>query len=300
MESTKVIRVNHTFNAPIEKVFQMITNPVSYVKIFSPFIEDFKYLNEGKTYATKGAEFIYTWKKIMPVLTLHVKVIEVVDDPNYKMINLYFQAIKPKSMKFNTIYKFCRVSTEMQTFMAVGIFFNSYESFHIHDCLLNDEEKLSILKNMENYLLEQYEFYQEEAIILEADIQRVWEVVTNWKDFKRHVPEVAEEVTVEYNQGDEDNTIELIKLKENKTEQSLKVVTKEFNGNIGVYTMTTTEGANSPPQEIIFRLLSIDCAMCYLVVRHNFYEPVPCKYVQLLSKKKKRILKTLEKSLKIV
>jgi hypothetical protein len=298
MESTKILRVNHTFNHPIEKVFQMITNPVSYVKVFSPFMGDYKYL-EGRMYTTIGTEFLYTWTKIMPLITFHIKVIEVADDTNYKMISLYCQAIKPASMKFNTVYKLFRVSTNMQTQLSVRVFFNSYESFHIHECLLNDTEKMSIIRNMENYLAGQFELFQEEAIILEADIHKVWEVITNWKDFRRHVPEVAEEVTVEYSPDSEDNMVEVIKLKENKTEQSLKVVTKEFNGNIGVYTMITTDDIKSPPQEIIFRLLSIDCAMCYLVVRHNFYEPVPCKYIKLLSKKKKRILKTLEKSLNV-
>jgi hypothetical protein len=289
----KALRVNHTFDAQIEKVFQMLTNPISYQKVFSPFIENLESTNGESTFTKVGAEFKNSWRKYgHTLLTVNIRVAEVVDEQNFKMFNLYYKAIDKLEMEYNVIFKLERLSIQKQTLMEVGMLFNSEESFKYHEFILDNDEKRSVLINMNNFLLEKE---QEESILLNASIKKVWETITNCENFRRHVPELADEVTVE--NSSEEGVIELVRLREGEREQRLKVVKKELNESVGVYTMRVNE-VGTLPQEVSFRLFSKGYSMCLLIMRHSFLEPVPYRYVLALSEKKQQILKTLETSLK--
>jgi hypothetical protein len=295
METThepNLLRVNYVFEASLERVFQMIKDPVSFTEVYSPFLTNLECLSGENIFTDVGAEFKYTWKNN---LTIYFKIKAVVDELNYKMINSHYHAVEPTKFQYNIIFKLYPVSTQMKTIMSLEVEFDSQDALNFYMLALNDSEKLSCLKNKENFLLKQLDLKQEESVILPVNIKKVWDIVTDWKVFKKHVPDLAEEIEYEY---DKDNVVEFVRLKLSKEkEQCLKVVKKEFGEQEGIY-MLTIDDNNSPTQEVILNLIFIDNSKCLLVFRHNFLVPVRYKSIQTLSENKKAILKTLKKSLK--
>jgi hypothetical protein len=289
METIKepnLLRINYVFEASVERVFQMISDPVCQIEIYSPLISNFESLNE-ETLFVKGAKFKYNWKEN---LTMYLEIKDVTDELNYKMIYHRYEAVEPTKFQYNIIFKLFPVSTQMKTIMSVDVEFESQEAFNFYTLALNDNDKLSMFENMDKFLSKQLDLKQEESVILPVGFKQVWNIVTDLKVFKKHVPELAEEV--EYD-GD------FVNMKVAGKMQRLKVVKKESNEEEGVYMLALEDDGNSrPTQEIVFNVICIDGLRCLLVFRHNFLVPVRYKRIQMLSESKKAILKTFKMSLK--
>jgi hypothetical protein len=286
-----LIRRSVVFDASIDRVYQMLYDPVIYQDVYSPFISSIECLNNGSMFNIQNAEFKYIWKNY---ITVYFKVNSVVEESSYKMLDYNYTTVQPTGFSYNVIYKLYRVSTEMKTLMVIDIVYETQEAAEFHATVFEPHEKKRVMDQMLGFLAKQLDFKQEESIILPSPLVTVWGIISNWNEFIKYAPQIGDRV--EYCGGG-DKGKELIKLTKENVTQVLKVMSKDCDEKEGNYVLALVD-ENSPPQEIILSTFSIDDRKCLLVFQHIFLKPVPFKNIQNLSECKKNILKALKQGLK--
>ena len=142
---------------------------------------------------------------------------------------------------------------------------------------------------------------QEESIIINADIESLWNIITDWTIFNKHVSQVGE--NIEYN-GIPNAVGTCMKITYNTTKSfsNLRVIysNKNKSKNIKEYEFIEEciDGKPKYPiQHCIFKMIKINSKFTYLNFKHEFKQPVRFDLIRIIGIEKKNILLGLKNSI---
>jgi len=213
---------SYLFMYHIESVWKIITTIETFLNIFCDEIDSFEFM-KGNSFS-KGSEFSYRWKCMLYV---NMKIEELENQENYKMITFFCHNINPIDLEFRIVYHFYWNSVEETTFFIHEMICDDPDSLLIHDNQNKEIERI-LCKRIDKMLFEKNQnIKQSESLILNLNLEKTWSIITDWRIFKLFVPNIAEEI--EY-KGDplKVNTEFMIKNKSNNNFNNLKVIKVEF------------------------------------------------------------------------
>jgi len=159
--------------------------------------------------------------------------------------------------------------------------------------------RLHVLKKFDEYLNSAKEItYQTETICLDMKRICAWSIISDWSNFKKLVPFIADEVVYDGNSHTVGSKLTLKWVKKN-VECFLKVsqVNCDKKSDVWKYAMTCIKPTPEVPnQEIHFKIIKTSESSCFLEFKHIFKQRVNKEIIDIIAKDKKKILLSLKEN----
>jgi len=154
-----------------------------------------------------------------------------------------------------------------------------------------------ILKKFDEYMMKHPEnLFQEESILINSNINQVWEAITDWNILKTCVPSLNGNLVYQGHPKSLDTIVHLYLTGKN-SEFHMKVVGCEESEEKRVYSLNYFAGKpQGPKQHLTFILFPIGDDRCLVNFRHDFKQWVSNKQISLIEKEKTSILMQLKNS----
>lgn len=298
MESQKKINdmrliCSYVYNDSIQRVWNCFRLP----EIFNLTIKDNAdhiTLIKGQHYGEVGTEVEFGWKNSFVV---RFQVQEVINTEIYKKIRFYTSRIYPLDFKYSCVFHFYWNTIEKNTLFQHELIFDDPNALRVIDYKHNKQEKLDMCRMIEKILSKRTEdLIQFESIIINTNIEKVWDVISDWKTFQTYVPLIAEQV--DYGGDDPRNVGTRINIEHPSkySKFSLRVIKSLNTEEKKEYFLELFKAEPiSPKQDLKFSLIFVNDDITYLSFKHEFREPIKFELINSITREKKHILKELKK-----
>lgn len=288
-ETITKIAINYVFKDNINRVFNLMKD----VRIFKKMMKGMMNVQtNGGDFGTPGTEFTINWKNNF----CHLKVAKVIDEDEYKMIQFNLYESTPSDLKFDVFYHYYWNSHEKTTLFVKEYIFDKPTPTSAVDLRRHEEEQLKVSKQFEKYLKKNIDgLEQVESITIAMNIKTLWDIVIDWREFKIHVPMMAEDVTY-FGNPEDIGTKFRVKIK--NVESDLKVIDLKINEYKREYLLECYNGTSYCPLQVLkFTFVKINENKTLLSFKHIFKQPIIHKYLYAIEENKKQILKELKSAL---
>jgi desulfoferrodoxin (superoxide reductase-like protein) len=288
-----VKRVSHVFDFHIDEVFKVMTNPL-FFKDYSPFFENAKF-TKGTDFCTVGSELLIDEPKFL--LEVRIKVEDIKIDKFYKKLSVTHTYLKPFQLKNLINYHFLWNTVESTTvFIAEIIYENQEQMLKLEST--NEKERKKFYDMIQKVLIKiNKNFVQTESIVINESIDKVWEAISDMRNFIKHVPIVGYKVEYE---GDpkEIDTIVHVYFQTQDREHHMKVIQVDNNPDKKDYALKFFAGKPKSPKQILkFSLIKLEETCCLVKFRHVYKKCLKYCLIEKISNEKKNILNLLKNSL---
>ena len=278
------------FKYNIEKVWKILRNLeilfiINSNKHFPPIV-----IKGNNTYCI-GNEFEGIFLGIIPFIG---KVIKVNNLPHIKKIEWYFKTSNEGDIKIKI--KVYKVSKDDTTILLITFKSNNSKAIEFPN-FYNFKSDLFI-ENINNNLNSSIiDLYQYEAEIIPAEIEILWDLLTNYIKLKEIYedydgPEINinyinlhQEIKIYYNRNNKEGFFYMKIVEKSKIENSKKWIIS--------YLVYGGEPKKISKQKCIFSFFKLNKKKCHLALIHEFLEFMPSNIIQKISKKKKKLIKFL-------
>jgi hypothetical protein len=280
------------FKYNIEKVWKILRNlEILFIlnsnKHFPPIV-----IKGNNTYCV-GNEFEGIFLGIIPFIG---KVIKVNNLPQIKKIEWYFKTSNGGDIKIKI--KVYKVSKDDTTILLITFKSNNPKAIEFPN--FYNFKSDNFIENINNNLNSSIvDLYQYEADIIPGEIEKLWNLFTNYKKLKEIYneydgPEINinnfnkyQEVKINYKKNNKEGFFYLKIVEKNKIENC-----KKWNISYLVY---GGEPYKISKQKCIYSFIKLNEKKCHLALIHEILEPMPTKIIQKISEKKKKLIKFLIK-----
>jgi hypothetical protein len=282
------LRISHVFNQDIQHIFNLYRSVEHYKQMYGIFLDNIVCLKGNEKYFTTGSEYSFTYKGQFPSKILFEDIIET---ETCKSIQ-FFAYDLPNEFKFRIIYKFFKNTTDGFTYFYFDNVFFSLQALSFHRINFNNKDSLKLSKHLEHYIAATGVFEQVESIVIKIGFKELWSVVTDWKEFKKRVPIIAD-----YIEDDSDGFYMRLRYSGDKAEYFLQVLKNNNTDDcLGDFELRlSSSNSDFTSQEMHFKVVALD-DKCLLVFKHVFKSHVNCNILTDLSDNKREILKMLRAS----
>lgn len=214
----------YIFKFKIEQVWKIISHPAKLLLSLGEWVDKLKYTEDNQIKELifeeemkfkKNSILSFRWKSIFQCKH---DIKEIIETDFYKKIIFDSYAIYPFFIKYQIIYNLYWDSVEENTLLIHEVVCEENNKLFQNDQEQNIKERYVMFKKIEELLKNDLSaLYQEEAIILDININQLWNIVTDWRLLKEYVPDICSEILY---QGDP---------QELGTE--MKIINKEKNKN---------------------------------------------------------------------
>jgi hypothetical protein len=289
-----VLRSSHVFDFHIEELYKLMISPESF-KEASPFFQNSNFV-KGVDFQEVGSELLLCNPKFG--YELKIIVTGVVSEKNYKKLSLTHNYTKPHRIKYFINYHFHLNSIESTTWMFTETKYEKKEEMQMMERLRDNKEKNKFYEIIEQVLIKNKKnLIQTESIVINLNIKKVWDVVTDWRQFIIYAPIVGYKVNYEGNPRSVDTLVHVY-FQNQDYEYHLKVTLVEEHEDKKIYCLKFFAGKpKSPKQELRFTFYDIDTNICLLTFEHKFKKCIKYSLITKISEEKVKILKTLKESL---
>ena len=231
-------------------------------------------------------------------LTLNHISKEVIDQEDNKKITFSCNSSSLTDQIFSITYMLFVDSIDNNTLLIQEIIFN--ESINTNSLKKEISLQKEIIKKFHEYLnTKTVEIRQIESIVIDINRNCLWEIISNWSNFRKLVPFIADEVIYE---GDPNtvNTNLTLRWVNKKVECFLKVtnVSCDKKNIIWEYSMHCYQGVPLvPDQEIKFKIIRINEDSCFLEFKHVFKQKLKQNILDTITQDKKKILSKLNEKI---
>jgi ribosome-associated toxin RatA of RatAB toxin-antitoxin module len=298
-ESSAVrVRTCHVYEDHIDRVWEVFTNTEIYNSILGNYVLDMK-TTKGKSYADVGTRAEFRCAKLNEIIKKRVKDVENL--PETKKIVFDMLITSPFEFKYLMIYTFYWNTIQRRTVFIWDFVFslpNTHQEYLAEIKIKTEEiDKKIIMKRFEEYLMRHPEnLFQEESILINANINQLWEAITDWNIFKNCVPSLNGNLVYQGPPRLVDTIIHLY-LTARNAEFHMKVTKVEESEEKREYSMHYFAGLpQGPKQDLTFILYPIGEDRCLVNFRHDFRQWVSNKQISLIENEKKSILMQLKNS----
>ena len=299
MENSKKkekIEIYYTVKFEIHQVWPLFKDAGKMSKVMPELDPKILILNNKKL-NEKGCIYEYS---IGNVWKFHGNVREIIENEKYNYIKTSCNFTTPIFLNYENVFTLFSNTINSTTFIKWEQIYIDWEKEKIpnFERLLKDSKKnMKIhLLRVKNYLKKySEEIVQNESVILDKSQSEVWNIISDFNVFIKHVPFVAD--IAEY-QGDPKvvGTKVVLKWTDKKVTCFIRIVSIE-NDEANTNWIITLECYDGIPQIskqlIIFNVMRISNEKCFLTFKHKFSSQLKVDYIALLSKEKKKILSRL-------
>jgi hypothetical protein len=279
------VKVNYIFEDTIDRVFELYRNPAHFVHLHIPFMTGFKKLT-GDHFDTVGTTFEFIWKQEVHVES---KIIEVIDEVDYKMIKMWFYKVDPTEFTYHMIYKLKYITADQVTLLTNVCEFGTLQSLSFYQLQIDHEERLMLLRRAEGYLKTlTHSLVHEDAVVIEKELAEVWDVVTNIELLCQNAPICDRFERTGPGQ---------VKIFKDGGEVYCVENKKTFNNENSEYMIKVVNGCpETQIKELLFKFVNLG-NKTLLVFTHIFYDPIPVTCFRELSLAKQKILSSLKRNI---
>jgi len=285
---------HYVFKDHIERIWECFKSPeilANAVKIQAKKMT----VTKGSDYSEVGTTVEFYWKD---EIYNEFQITEVVNTKYYKMNKLYSTKLEPLDFKYTYINHFYWNTSDHTTLYKNELIFDDVDALKIIDFKFNKQEKLELCKYIENYLSKKIEnLYQFESILINVELERLWEVIKDWRIFQRKVPIIAEEIQHE---GDPllIGSIIHVSHPSKNSSYSLRILRVEDQEDKKELELELFDSKpNCPKQVLKFGLLSLNKNHTLLSFKHEFKEVIKYILINSIAEEKKNILSELKKNM---
>lgn len=192
----------YIFNYKIDQVWNIISHPAKLLVALGKWVDGLHYEEGDKKQELifqnpmkfkKHSKLSFRWKSIFQC-RLEVK--DIVENEFYKRILFDSYALYPFYIKYKIIYNLYWNSVEENTLLIHEVVCEVNNNMFQNDQEQNRKERYIMFKKIEEMLNNDITFlYQEEGIILDLSIDESWNIVTDWRKFKEHVPQICFDIS---------------------------------------------------------------------------------------------------------
>jgi len=285
----------YVFRDHIERVWECLKSPEITCEALRPTVEAITVL-KGSDYSEVGTVVQFWWKDIM-FSVFEVK--EVINTKNYKMIRHFSTKLEPHTFKYTYISHLYWNTHDQTTLFKTELIFEDLDALKVMDLTISKQQKLDFCTGFENHMAKKLEdLFQFESILINIDIEALWQVITDWSLFQKLVPFIGEEIKHEGNPLQIGSKIHINNITIN-SEYSLHVKKVLNEAEKKEYILECTESTQPlcPKQNLIFSLLTIKKNLTSLTFKHEFKENIKYSLINTVSEEKKNILLELKKKL---
>ena len=285
----------YVFRDHIERVWECLKSPQITCEALKPTVEAIPVL-KGSDYSEVGTVTQFWWKGTM---YNEFEVKEVINTKNYKMIRQYTTLLEPLPLKYTYISHLYWNSHDQTTLFKSELIYEDLDAFKVMDLTYTKQSKIDFCKGFENYMAKKLEdLFQFESILINIDIEALWQVITDWDLFQKLVPFIGEEIKHEGNPLQIGSKIHINNSIIN-SQYSLHVKKVLNEAEKKEYILESTESTQPlcPKQNLIFSLLTIKKNFTSITFKHEFKENIKHSLINSVSEEKKNILLELKKKL---
>lgn len=288
------IVTSYVYKDLIEKVYDVFISQEAFLENYSDLLSEFILL-KGENLGAVGTEFSFTWKNI---LKLKCKILENTNEPYFKYFKEKVVCNDPCDFTFYLTRFFYWNSVERTTYFVHEHYSEDPIFAKISDENTNSDEQIMILKRYENYLHKlNNNFNQTESILINKNINFVWDTITNWNLFTKVSPLIGQSVEY-YGIPIEIGTKFKVSLESKNIVYYFKVANNISNEDSREFHLECyTRDLCKPIKLLIFKLKNIADKLTFLEVKDIFLNDVKYSTIHYVSKDKKIILAELKKYL---
>ena len=290
------IEVNYIMKFPMKEVWPIFKCPEAMNKVMTELQPKITILN-GKRLNEEGCEYKYF---LGDELAFYGIVSEIIENESYNFIKTSCRFSFPVKVRYENQFTLFTNSIENNTFIKWEMIYIDWDKDKISNFkTFLENSKNDMQKHFErvkNYLKNKIKLLQIESVIIDKSQQEVWDIISDFNVFIKHVPLVAD--TAEYiGEPKVIGTKVVLKWLEKKVTCYLKVVLIECDksNNEWIYRLECYDGIPKIPNQILtFTVMKVNEEKCFLKFKHKFNSKLNYGYIELLSKEKKKILNKLK------
>lgn len=291
-----VTRVSHKFDFHIDEVFKVMTNPL-FFKDTSPIFENAKF-SMGEDFLKIGSELLIDEPKF--ILELRIKVKDIKIDNFYKMLSVTHTYTKPNQLNCLINYHFTWNILESSTILMAETFYEEKHDMEKLECKNRDKGRNKFFDSIKKVLVKiNKNLVQTESIIINQRIEIVWEVISDLRNFIKHVPIIGYKVEYEGDPKEIETKVHVYFQTQDR-EHHMKIIQVENNPDKKEYTLKFYAGIpKSPKQNLKFSIIKVDESSCLVDFIHVYKKCVKYYLLEKISEEKKNILNLLKNSLEV-
>jgi hypothetical protein len=299
---TPKITIKHqNYKENINKVWEVARDLSKWVTFYSDTFTMCKWVKGNNTYEV-GNECMIFWGI---GININIKCLEICDEENYKKAEWLLEIPLIDNLTYHMTFYLFDNTIKNDTLILLGINF-----LDPNNVIFTEEAwegymviVQNILDKMGNYLKSKADdSFQYESVIINTSRQNLWELVTNWVEFRKVAPEIGQEIKIEGDQKILKTKFQLVFHDKNITCDLSVIKCNHDNDSIewsyGVE--CSKNSAQIPPQEIYFNIVNINDNSCYLLFKHIFKGKVKSNFLKSLSNEKQKILSNVQNHFKII
>lgn len=290
----KKISTTYSYNDSIKRVWDVFKDFDKCNADFADMRTKCEFIVGNNTFEVNN-EFKMTWKDSSELI---FKCINVVDEEFHKKI-AWRVHVPDYEVYYTHIYIIHSNTIEKNSILIWDIIYDQPEKLpftkdtliNMHKILLESCKRYEIIlkKNLDN-------LNQTESVIINKEKEKIWRLITNWKEFVQIVPAVADEVELE---GDPQQINSVVRLKFTTRDVECKLKVISINNNPQdekwEYNLECVDGKPRVPKQILsFNLMDISDNMTFISFKHEFKQMVKYELMQSISNEKKKILSGLK------
>jgi hypothetical protein len=294
-----ILRVSFSFKYDIDVLYNLFIQPCHYQEIFNECMDEVKCIKGISSLNVIGSEFKMIFRRTGEC---KLKVEKVIETPTFKLLDIRFSD-EPANFRFNAIYKFYKNTAEPLTHFCYEFKFRNPQELSYHQVQFNTSDYINLYNSFNNYVQKKTNLTTEqvESIVIERNINSLWEVLQDWKRFQALAPIIADRI--EYKEDKDQgangaliklifekndcNIIHVLKVQSSfKNEESAELIVSLLNSNL-----------KSLSQDLVFNLYRLREGQCLLTFKHVFKKIVDNGYLEEFSISKRNILNLLRDNL---
>jgi hypothetical protein len=231
-----------------------------------------------------------------------LRIQNVIETPTFKLINLYYYSIASTDFKLNTIYKFYKSTIEPGTHYSYEAVFENAQALSYHQIQFSSYDYTKVFNNFCKYVQKGTSIIEHvESVVIDADLNDLWEVLENWGKFQELAPTIADKVEYEFSntKGKEYSHIKLM-FDNCNIVHVLKLITSLKGEDSALFVVSLlNSNMKSLLQDLEFSLQSLKDGQCLLIFKHIFRQKqvIDTNFLEQLSKSKRKILTSLRDGL---
>jgi len=199
---------NHIFNFKIIYVWQLICHPAKLMSALGEWVDKIEYFESPNNKKELFFDAPMKFKvgsllnfRFKSIFLCELKILEINENEFCNRIVIGSQVKYPISFKYRIIYNLFWNSVEENTLLIHEIICDDVSTNMFNrDPEENKKERLIMFKKIEEMLSNDIKaLHQEESIILDISLDKLFEIVTDWRIFRQYVEQICNEI---YYNGD--------------------------------------------------------------------------------------------------
>jgi hypothetical protein len=290
LQNMNKLRYTHIFQEDISNIFTLIKEYAITSDLFPHYFTNLEYIEGSTVYGLNNSFKVLCYNSISLICTC----IEFEDKPNHKRIVWRINE-ETTNCQIVLIIDIYPSTIDLTTVVIAELYYEDDIFIYKNIIEVVDGNKQEILNKLEYCLKNKMTNLQVETIMVKASRESVWDLVTDWIEFQKKVPLIADKVIYENEEKMLGSILTIYK--GTKFACTLQVIVVDNDPDNFIWEFGLNCIKSNPPvpnQEIYLVVERLEKELTLVTFKHFFKQNVTWNMLNALSKEKKKILKMLK------